>query len=118
MRAEADDVIAAARPEAGKAVEDEFTAGFFQGYSDLKRRVAVDHPKWDISTYSRVDSDYWEAEGSAEGGGTLVDAGVGSVEARDAARETEEVRGQESGDTQVGSGTEEIVQIMDNEPAA
>ena len=43
MRAEADDAVAATRVEAGKAVEDEFAVDFFQGYSDLKRRVAADH---------------------------------------------------------------------------
>ena len=39
MRAEADDPVAAVRAEAKKAAEDEFATGFYQGYSDLKRRV-------------------------------------------------------------------------------
>ena len=28
-----------------KAVEEEFGTGFFKGYSDLKRRVALVHPE-------------------------------------------------------------------------
>ena len=43
-RAEAKVSICDAREEGMKAAEDEFAAGFFQGYSDLKRRVAEDHP--------------------------------------------------------------------------
>ena len=106
MRAEADDGIADARSEAGKAAEDEFAARFFQGYSNLKRRVAAKHPEWDLSAYSGVYSDYWEAEVSVDGGGTPVEAGAASVEVRDAARETEEVGGQETLETQAGSGAE------------
>ena len=55
VRAEVDDAVATARAEAKKAAEDEFAAGFFQGYSDLKRRVVVDHPEWDLSAYSGID---------------------------------------------------------------
>ena len=117
-RAEAEEAIAAARAEARKAAEDEFAAGFFQGYSDLKRRVAEDHPEWDLAGYSGVDSDYWEAEASAEGEGTLVETGEGSTEAGDAAQETAGVRGHETLETQAGVGTEQIVQIVDDEPAA
>ena len=116
VRVEANDAVAVARAEAEKAVEDEFASGFFQGYSDLKRRVAEDHPEWDLSAYSGVDSDYWEAE--AEGGGTPVEAGTGSAEVRDATRETEEVGGQEAWKTQVISNSEKDVLIVDNEPAA
>ena len=43
VRAEPDEVVAAARAEAEKAVEDEFRASFLQGYSDLQRRVALNH---------------------------------------------------------------------------
>ena len=78
----------------------------------------MDHLEWDLSTSSGVDSDYWEEEALAEGGGTLVEAKAGSTEGRDAARETEEVGGQETLETQVGSVSEQIVQIVDDEPAA
>ena len=43
--------------ETGKAVEEEFEAGFFQGYTNLKRRVAADH-EWDLVAYSGADSDF------------------------------------------------------------
>ena len=45
VRAEADEAIVVARAEAEKATEAEFGTGFFQGYSDLKRRVALNHPE-------------------------------------------------------------------------
>ena len=66
VRAEVDDMVAVALAEVEKAAEDEFAAGFFQDHSDLKRRVIVHHPEWDLSAYSGVDSDYWESEVSAE----------------------------------------------------
>ena len=47
---------------ATQAADQEFDKGFFQGYSDLKRRVAVDHPEWDLSGYSGVDSDFFDVE--------------------------------------------------------
>ena len=78
--AEADEAIATARAEAKKAAEDEFGANFFQGYSDLKRRVALAHPEWDLSTFSGVDLDYWDVEASAER--EVPVAGVGSDAAR------------------------------------
>ena len=114
-KAEAEDAIAAAQVEASKATEDEFTADFFQGYSDLKRRVAEDHPEWDLTGYSRVNSDYWEAEASVEGGVTPIEDGAGSMEAGDAAREAAGVGGQETLETQASVGAE---QIVDDEPAA
>ena len=52
---------AASWAEAAKE-DEEFEAGFFQGYSDLKRRVIANHPEWDLSTYSGADSDFWEVE--------------------------------------------------------
>ena len=42
----------AAKVEAEKATEEEFEEGFFQGYDNLKKRIAVDHPKWDLTGYS------------------------------------------------------------------
>ena len=78
----------------------------------------MNHLEWDLSAYSGVDSGYWEAEASVEEGGTLVEADAGSAEGRDTARETEEVGGQKALETQVGSGTEQIVQVMDDEPTA
>ena len=58
-------VAATALAKAGKTVEEEFEASFFQGYADLKRRVAVDHPKWDLATYSGANSNFWEVESPA-----------------------------------------------------
>ena len=43
IRVEPEEVVATTRAEAEKIVEDEFRAGFFQGYFDLKRRVVVAH---------------------------------------------------------------------------
>ena len=34
---------ATARAEAGKATEEEFESSFFQGYTDLKRRVVIEY---------------------------------------------------------------------------
>ena len=110
--AEAEVALQAVREEGKKAIEDEFAAGFFQGYSDLKRGVAEDHPEWDLAGYSGVDSDYWEAEVSVAGGSTPVEEGVGSVDADDAARQTPTL------ETQAGGGIEQIVQIVDDEPTA
>ena len=45
-RAELEEAVAS-QAEAGKA-DEEFEAGFFQGYSDLKWRVPANHPKWDL----------------------------------------------------------------------
>ena len=80
--------------------------------------MAADHPEWDLSAYSRVDSDYWKAEASAEGGGTPIEAGAGSAEGSDATWETDGVGDQEALETTVGSGIEQIVQIVDDEPVA
>ena len=69
VRPEAEEVAAPTRDEAEKTAKDEFAAGFFQGYSDLKRRVAIDHPEWDLFASLGVDSDYWEAGGLGRGRG-------------------------------------------------
>ena len=50
--------LAATQAEAAKEVEKEFRVGFFQGYSDLKRKVALVHPEWDLSSFSGAKSDY------------------------------------------------------------
>ena len=113
-RAEAKVALQAAREEDKKAAEDEFAAGFFQGYSDLKRRVAEDHLEWDLAGYSGIDSDYWEAEASEAGGDTPVEEGVGSVDAGEAARDATGLGEQE---TPAGD-TEQVVQIVDNVPIA
>ena len=52
------------------------------------------------------------------GGATPIEEGAGSVDAGDAARETAGVEDQETLETQTGGGTEQIVQIVDDEPAA
>ena len=76
----------------------------------------MDHPQWDLSTYSGVDSDYWEAKVSAEGGDASVDVGARSARVEDTAREAE-VRGQNVGETQVAGASEETVLIVDDETA-
>ena len=78
----------------------------------------MDHPEWDLAGYSGVDSDYWEAEALAEGGATPIEEGAESVEASDAARETAVVGGQETLEPQAGVGTEQVVQIEDDETVA
>ena len=55
--AEDEEEIATARVEAKNAAEDEFEAEYLQGYIDLKRRVALVHLVWDLSTLSGVNSD-------------------------------------------------------------
>ena len=45
-----------------EAPEEDFDSGFFEGYADLKRRVALDHLEWDLSAYSGVESDFWDLE--------------------------------------------------------
>ena len=67
---------AASRANAAKA-DEEFDAGFFQGYGDLKRRVTVDHPEWDLSAYSRADSDFWEVESPIEEEAPAGEEGAG-----------------------------------------
>ena len=57
VRVEAYATAAAAQVKVEKATKDEFRASFFQGYSDLKMRVSMDHPEWDLSTYLGLDSD-------------------------------------------------------------
>ena len=79
VKAQAKEAAVAARVEAEKTTEDEFAAGFFQGYFDLKRRLATNHPEWDLSVYSVVDSDYWEAEVSAEGAEAPTEVGARSA---------------------------------------
>ena len=51
-------------------------------------------------------------------GGTPIEVGAGLVEVCDAAKEAEEVRGQEAGETKVAGGFEETVLIVDDEPMA
>ena len=50
--------VATTRAEVGKTDEEEFEASLFQGYANSKRRVAVDHPKWDLIAYSGADSNF------------------------------------------------------------
>ena len=56
---------ATARAEADKTTKEELKAGFFQGYINLKRRTALDHPKWDLTAYSGADTAFWEMESPA-----------------------------------------------------
>ena len=52
VRSEAKEAVAAAREEDKKTTKDEFATGFFQGYADLKRRVALAHPKFgDVTNF-------------------------------------------------------------------
>ena len=45
-----------------RAANEEFEIGFLQGYVDLKGRMALDHPDWDLSSYRGAESDYWMDE--------------------------------------------------------
>ena len=67
---------AASRADAAKA-DEEFDTGFFQGYSDLKRRVAIDHPEWDLFAYSGADSNFWEVESPTEEEALAGEEGTG-----------------------------------------
>ena len=64
----------------------EFGLEFFQGYADLKKRVALVHAEWDLSTFSRVNLYYWDMEASAEEGDlvakvdTSVAEGAGEIQ--------------------------------------
>ena len=42
-----------------RAAFEEFKVGFLQGYVDLKRRVSLDHPNWDLFGYRDAEFDYW-----------------------------------------------------------
>ena len=61
VRAEVEEAVAATRVEAKNTAEDDFGASFFQGYSDLKRRVALAYSELNSSAFSGVISDYWDA---------------------------------------------------------
>ena len=79
----AEDVVAA-RVE---VVEEEFWADFFQGYSNLKRRVALVHFEWDLTAFSSVESDFWEVKTPArkdEETGATATEGAGETQAADA----------------------------------
>ena len=43
--------VAAARAKVGKSAKEEFEEGFIEVYADLMRRVAADHPEWDLTSY-------------------------------------------------------------------
>ena len=91
IRAEAKDAIAAARAEGEKTTEDELEAGFIQGYFDLRRRVTLAHLEWDLSAFSGVDSDYWDAEVSIRAKDPLGEVGVGSARGENPTVEVGEV---------------------------
>ena len=55
-----------AQAEAEKAVDKEFKARLLQGYVDLKRRVALDHPDWDLLACQGANSDFWIDEPTEE----------------------------------------------------
>ena len=48
----AEEEVTTVRVETKKATKNEFEVGFFQGYSDLKRRVALIHPELDLTAFS------------------------------------------------------------------
>ena len=60
--------------------------------------MALTHPEWDLSSFSRVDSDYWYIEALAKDGDPVAEVGTDPTEG---ARETQE----------------EVV-VVDDEPAA
>ena len=84
----------------------------------MKRRVATDHPEWDLCVYSGVDSNYSEAEVSTKGVDTLIEVGAGSAEGGDPAKEVGEVGGQNTGKTQATDVFRETVLIVDDEQTA
>ena len=49
MQTLADDVLA--RDVAEKTADEEFEIGFHQECIDMKKRVALNHPNWDILGY-------------------------------------------------------------------
>ena len=106
FRAEAEraakEAIAAIWFETGKAANDEFEAGFFQGYLELNGRVALAHPEWDLSAFSGVDSDYWDIEASADEGDHVAKVGTGAVGG--------------TGGSQAASGTEEEDLVVVDDP--
>ena len=60
----AEDIVT--QEAAERATDDEFKVGFLQGYVDLKRRVALDHPNWNLSGYRGAEFDYWADEAPKE----------------------------------------------------
>ena len=84
--------VVATQAEVAKESEEEFEADFFQGYSNLKRLVALLHLEWDLFIFSGAESDYWEVEtpvGAKEGEGTRTPPaeGVGENRGTDATTE-------------------------------
>jgi len=86
---------------ATEAAEQEFDKGFFQGYSDLKRRVAVDHPEWDLTGYSGAESDFFDV-GEDEPAPEHVEA-----EPTDPPRDDDPPAAEDAG-AEPGVGTEEV----------
>ena len=70
----------------------------------MKRRVVLNHLEWDLSAFSRVDSDYWDMEASIEGEDPI--AGVGT-DATGASRRAEAADGTK----------EENLVVVDDPPA-
>ena len=69
-----------------------------------------------MSAYSGVDSDYWEAEVSAEGVAHPTEVSVRVAEGGDSAREVGEAWGQDTEETQDAGATGETALIVDDEP--
>ena len=61
---------------AERVIVEEFEASFLQGYVDLKRRVATDHPDLDLSGYRYVECNYWVDEAIEEALVTTPSAAV------------------------------------------
>ena len=114
VRAEAEEAVTTDRAEAEKPAEDEFGACFFQGYSDLKRRVALAHPEWDLSAFSRVDSNYWEAEVLVGVEDPLGEVGTDSTKGENPIVKGGEVSAHTVEKTQATGKTEETVLIVDD----
>ena len=71
-----------------------------------------------MSAFSRVDSDYWEAEVSDKEADPPSEVCSGSVEGEDPATEIGEVRAHTAGETQAAGATGETMLVVDDEPAA
>ena len=50
--------VTSVQGKAEKVAKEEFGADFFKRNSYLKRRVALVHPKWDLTTFSGVESNF------------------------------------------------------------
>ena len=53
--------------------------------------MALAHPEWDLSSFSRVDSDNWDMDALAEEEDTIAEVGTGATEGAGETQEEEVV---------------------------